>query len=507
MADVCEGTLKLRESGRAYLPMESAEDSREFEIRRKRAIFFQATGRTKGGLVGMVFRKEPKLLEDVPLPIRGQEEAEGQAAIEGHWENIDNAGTHGAVFAKELFDHALRDGHAVIFVDMPPPLPPGATLADEKRSGRRPYWIEYKAEQIINWRTRNVGGKTVLDLIVFRECTQESDGEYGQKEVTRYRVLRAPGAIYSNELTGAVESYATASWELFEEVEGQDNNTELIRVGGGAINLPEIPVVPIYGKRTGYLTSQPPLIDVALINLAHYQKYSDFSIYLHLCKPVLWFRGRDTNVKIEPIGPYTSFDVKENGTVEFAEPTGAALEACSADIKDLEARMAVLGLALVQGGNKEQATTATEEILDHVREDSDLATAARSLKDGLERALKFHAQYLDASATTGGSVELGATIEELALPAQELTAYSNMVAAKQLSLETLWSVMARAGKLPADFDAKKEREVIKKDAEDAMDEAMRAFERGDVGGVPGGRPPVNNNTGGGGDDAKTTQAA
>src|SRR5262249_12920730 len=80
--DVCEGTLHLRDFGIRYLPIEPAEDSRDFSIRLSRAIFFNAFERTLHGLVGMVFRKEPKLGKDVPEIIRGREAAEINQAEE-----------------------------------------------------------------------------------------------------------------------------------------------------------------------------------------------------------------------------------------------------------------------------------------------------------------------------------------------------------------------------------------------------------------------------------------
>jgi uncharacterized protein DUF4055 len=469
MSDVLAGTLHLREgdSKSAYLPPEPAEKSAHYGYRRDRAIFFNATDRTLNGLVGMVFRNDPKLSETVPEAIRGRKAAGDQSAVEGHWENIDNAGAHGAVFCKEVFTSALRDGHAAILVDMPPPvqrvdgLKP--TKTDEVEAGHRPYWVSYKADQIINWRTKVVNGQTKVDLIVFKECSQEPDGEYGEKEVVRYRVLR-PG-----------------SWELYREIKGQNNEIEAVLDPdnpGGPTSLSEIPVAIVYGRKEGILKSRPPLLDLALINIAHYQKYSDFSIYLHVSsRPILWFRNRDTNKQIEVISAYSAVDVGENGQVDFAETTGAALAAASQDIKDIEERMSILGLSLLVRRTGAQ-TTATEERNDQIEESSDLETAARSMRDAVELALKFHAQYLDNGATTGGNVELGASLDELTLTPEELNAYSNMVAAHQLSLETLWSQMAKAGKLPSDFDPKKEREAVENSLDAMAERMLRDFERG-----------------------------
>lgn len=449
----------MREQGPIYLPLEPGEKDQHYQYRLARAVYFNAVGITLGGSVGMVFRNDPKLTETVPEAIRGREATDDQAAVEGHWENIDNAGSHGAVFCKEVFADAMRDGHAAILVDMPPQLTEGATAADEK--GRQPYWVSYCADDIINWRTSVVNGQTRLDLIVFREINREPDGDYGEKVVTRYRVLK-PG-----------------SWALYREVE---KGKPLIFEGGGPTSLSEIPVAVAYSRKCGILLSRPPLLDLAMTNISHYQKYSDFSIYLHIAsRPVLWFRGRDTNKEIERIGPYTWFDVGPDGEVAFAETTGAALDAASTDIKDLEARMSIMGLSLLvkrTGG----PITATEERNDQIEESSDLATAARSMKDAIELALKFHAQYLDKNATTGGNVELGATLDELTLTPEEMTFWSNAVAAGQYSTETMWERLQKAGKHPAGWTAEKEKERLDEDLKrkvDLAEIAMKKFESGD----------------------------
>jgi len=470
MADTCAGTPVLRKNGIAYLPKEPAEQTDPYNYRLNRAIFFNAVDLTLAGLVGMVFRNDPKLADNVPEVIRGRE-AEGEAAaVEGEWENIDNAGTHGVVFIKDVFNNAVRDGHAAILVDMPPALEPGSTLADEMQAGRRPYWVSYCADQIINWRTSVIDGQTKLTLVVFKECSTEPDGEYGEQKVTRYRVLR-PG-----------------SWELYKEVKGENLQLSIIPDPdnpGGSTSLDEIPVAIVYSRRSGILESQPPLIDLAYTNLAHYQKYSDFSIYLHISsRPLLWFRGRDPNKKVETIGAYTFFDVGENGTVEFAETTGAALGGAAEDLKSIEERMSIMGLSLLVKRTGSQLT-ATEERGDQIEESSDLATWARSLKDAIELALRFHVQYRTPTATTGGNIEVGAALDAQEITPEEMSAWSNAVAVGQFTVETMWKVFEAGGKLPDDFDPKVEKDALEKEAQAKQEREIetqtalaRNFDRG-----------------------------
>ena len=445
---VAGGTLALRDGGSKWLPLEPAEDQRDFAIRLRRAIFFNAFERTLHGLVGMVFRKDPELAND------------NNDRLKELWENIDNAGTHGAVFSKDLFTSACKYGHSLIYVDMPPPLPEGSTLADERAMNRRPYWVMYEADQIVNWRHETINGQQMLTLLVLEEESYEPNGEYGQEEVERYRVLR-PG-----------------SWQLFREVKDEAGQTAYILESEGVTSLPYIPVSVCYSRKLGPMLSKPPLLDLALINLAHYQKYSDLSTYLHIAsRPILWFRGRDINRKVEAIGPYTFFDVdSQNGTVDFAETTGAALGAAKEDIEHLEKQMSVLGLSLL-AGNKPTQQTATETLLDTVKEESDLATAARSLQDALELALQYTAAYEGIEA---GSVALGSTMTDLTLTPEEMRVWIEG-ANKVFSLDTIYSVFQAAGKLPEDFDANQEKLNIEADAFNIGGQLIDAFNRGQVG--------------------------
>jgi hypothetical protein len=456
--DVERGTLALRAAGKKYLPQEEAEDAGDYQVKLSRAVFFNVFRRTLQGLVGMVFRKEPKFGEDVPPAIAGSEATDEQARAEGQAENIDLSGCHWTVFAKELFEKAMRDGHAFILVDMPPALPPGSTRADEMAAGRRPYWVMREKSQAVNWRSETINGRVRLAQITFRECSLEPDGEYGEKEVVRYRVLN-PGRF-----------------RIFREVKDEGGKVTYALDSEGLTSLSEIPVAVVYGHKTGFLTSAPPLLDLALLNLTHYQKYADLSTYLHIAsRPILWFRGRDKSKKVESIGPYTFFDVSEqNGEVAFAETTGAALGAARQDLQDIQEWMSVFGLSLLVKSSKKQAT-ATEEILDNVAEESPLATAAQSLKDALEAALGFHAAYL--GEPSGGSVELGATVADLTLSPEKLRVLIDAAGSK-ISLETLWSVMQRAGELPEDFSPEEERERIEASADAMADRLLSKFNAG-----------------------------
>lgn len=399
--DLCGGTLQVRSKGELYLPREPKEETEHYSYRLKRAILFNAYQRGKEALVGMVFDDDIHLDEDVPLIMRGQEESEGQAEIEGQLEDCDLNGTHISVFAKEFFENAIDDGHCFLYVDMQPRLPDGATAEDEARAGRRPYFVKYRKDQAVNWR---VDARGRLQQITFKECTYEAVGEFGEEEVIRYRVL-TPGR-----------------WQLFRVVKDGKGDMSIVPDPDnpeGETSLDYIPVSVCYTRKTGILQSIPMLIDAAITNIAHYQKYSDYSIYLHInSRPLLWFRDRADKKPIETIGPYSFLDAQH---VDFAEPKGTALGAARTDLIDLQEQMSVLLLSIL--AKKTVNKTATEERGDQRKEESALATAARSLKDCLEQALTFWADYINEP--TGGSVEFG-SVEEYEIDPQTMAALSGM---------------------------------------------------------------------------------
>jgi hypothetical protein len=94
--DLMGGTDQLHSKGPIYLPKAPGEEPANYSVRLQRAEFHNFYRRTVEGLVGLIFRKDPVLGDDVPAPIREQ------------WENIDNAGTHGDVFAADLAQDASQ---------------------------------------------------------------------------------------------------------------------------------------------------------------------------------------------------------------------------------------------------------------------------------------------------------------------------------------------------------------------------------------------------------------
>lgn len=447
--DCYAGTRAIRDKARTYLPQAPAEFEADYKSRLAAAVFWNAFRRTVQGHAGMVFRKDIKLCDDVPPAIAGVEEVEDEATdqvitprVPGHVENIDLQGTHLDVFAKETFIDALLDGHTHVLVEMPPKPVGEVTLADQQAIGRRPYWVHVKKEQVINSRKETVNGRVKLTQVTIRECLMEADGEYGEKEVKQYRVLR-PG-----------------SFEVWRKDETKPVDAQWILVEAGLVTDPsgnpltEIPLATIYANKTGFLESDPPLMAVAHENLRHYRMQSDLDHVQHLCNvPLRVIIGRSSSDEPVKISADTIIDLPVGADMKYVEPSGVGINSTQAEIDRCKANIAALGLAAL-ASKPQVKQTATESVLDYEAETSELSSMARALQDGLEAALDFHAQFLGLK--DGGSVEVNSDFARVRLTAQELTALSTLVEKRQLTVETLWDILERGEVLPDDFDSDEE---------------------------------------------------
>ena len=67
----------------------------------------------------------------------------------------------------------------------------------------------------------------------------------------------------------------------------------------GTFSLGEIPLVTIYSGKTENLVSKPPLLDIAYLNLAHFQRQADLIHSLHVAsQPMLVWKAMTIKLKI-----------------------------------------------------------------------------------------------------------------------------------------------------------------------------------------------------------------
>jgi hypothetical protein len=451
------GTRAMRAARTSYLPKEPAEDDQDYDRRLHRSTLFNGFRKTVRDMAGKVFAKPIALGEDMP-----------EQAVE--WaENIDLAGRNLTVFSHAVFRDALQTGIGFILVDMPAPLPEGATRADEQAEGRRPYFVHVKAEQVIGWKSDLIAGKETLTQVRIKECVSEDNGDWHEKEVEQIRVITAG------------QGTMPASWQIWRKKEGaHGHGDEWFLHEEGSTSLPQITLAPVYVNRTGFMQGQPPLEDLADLNVAHWQSASDQRNILHVARvPILFGAGIPQDDKGQFLISIGSITCSSDASAKlgWVEHSGAAIGSGSEDLKALEFQMQTMGLELLvpRAGDE----TATGRAIDQAAMHAPLALMALALQDALEQAFGFAMEYVGEEAGLGGQLTVNTDFGVSMRDAADLTALQAAQAAGIISKETFILELKRRGVLSDSVDPEDEIAKAEDEAPDLMGDPMA------LGGKPG----------------------
>jgi hypothetical protein len=369
------GTPAMRKAGSTYLPQWPGESDDAYKARKDTATLFPAFPRTVEVLAGKPFSKPVTLTDDVPTRIKDWCDTD-----------IDLQGRNLHAFAASLSEEALSHGITGILVDYPKAT--GArTKAEENAAGIRPYWVHIHAGNILGWRSKRINGAEVFTQLRLLEQVIEDDGEFGEKMVEQVRVL-TPGAW--------------ATYRKSEKVDPTTNKPEWISHEDGVTTLDVIPFVPIYGRRTGFMTAVPPLLELAHMNVEHWQSKSDQQTILHVARvPILFGKGLDGQPVIVGAGSMVTVD-SDKADLKYVEHTGAAIEAGRLSLLDLEDRMRQVGAELLV--IKPGKTTVAQTVAENEAGMCALQRLIEDVEDGIDQALSLTALWIKEAK--GGNVQI-----------------------------------------------------------------------------------------------------
>ena len=415
------GTRKMREAGDKLLPRWPGEDQDSWTKRKETATLFPAFRRTDSVMSGKPFAKEATLSDDAPPEIQA-------------WaEDIDREGVSLHAFAAEMLSEALAYGLCGILVESPKPTETGrpvATVAEQKAAGIRPYFVRVKHRQLLGWRCETVDGARKLTQLRISECRCAPDGDFGSMDIPRVRVLE-PG-----------------SWRVFEKL-GTTGEEKWVVVESGVTTLDYIPFVPLYGQRTGLMCGVSPLLDLAYLNVKHWQSQSDQDTITHVARvPILHAKGFADKEEIT-VGAQTA--VRSQSTeaeLVYVEHTGAAIDAGSKSLADLEEQMIQAGAELLVKTPGDRS--ATESANDAEANKSDLQRIVETFEDSLDAALQMMADY--ATLPSGGNVTLYKDFGATTLSAATAQLITTWVASGMITKETGVRELQRRGELSPDID-------------------------------------------------------
>lgn len=259
--DTLLGSPAIKGWGTEYLKPRKGQDKEDYSLFLDSAVFYNAVDKTKNGLLAVMFSEVPKW-KNYPEKFKGLFNEERRSVTK------DGNTVNG--FLKNLATEVLTTGRAGVLVDRSAYTVEGEVPPD-------PYLVTYAAEDIINWVSEidpRTGLIRITQVALLETVTEPNETGIGMREQLRMRVLCLDSEVENGVLTG--NRYY--SQRVFYEK----------NLGTASLNNPDEYIVPtLKGAKLDYIPffftgsvdnteniSKPPLLDIADLNVSHYQSYA-----------------------------------------------------------------------------------------------------------------------------------------------------------------------------------------------------------------------------------------
>lgn len=270
--DACEGEQAIKKGGERYLPSVnpqdiSTENADRNEQYKARASYYNATGRTKAGLIGVAFSKDAT----VTLP----------PGLDYLLTNANGDGIGLEQLAQKSLGRVCSLGRAGLFVDYPAT---SGQMSKSETAGKGATILHYHPRNIINWDAETVDGITRLSLVVLREAsTFREPGEFRHTDSLRYRVLELVDGVYQVRV-----------FDQNKEGFAETDNYQPTNSSGQHWN--EIPFTFIGSENNDSEFDPAPLADLSFLNIAHYRNSADLEESSFIAgQPTLVISGLNQN--------------------------------------------------------------------------------------------------------------------------------------------------------------------------------------------------------------------
>lgn len=386
--DCLAGQRKIKDERTKYLPKPgcSTDTDERYSSYLMRAVFLNFTGETRKNLVGQCFAIKPVY--------------SGPVELEALLDSIDGAGVSGEQQSKCALGMVLAFSRAGIFTDYPK-TDGDATKEDVETGNIAPKIILYHPKQIINWDTIQRGARTITSFVMIEETYVKEDDGYNKEMATQWRELRL---VDDSTYTIRIWRRNDTVFEKYSEAVPQDSN---------GLPFDEIPFDFIGADANNSACERPLLLDIAMLNIAHYIDSADYQETVHMVgQPTPWASGLDQNW-IDNImggkmhlGSRAVIPLPVDAQVGFLQVEANTLPKEAMDQKEDQARQ--LGAKMVE--KKEVAQTATEKSLDEASRSSILAGVCTNVSEAYKRALNWATKYTGVENKAEGYPQ-GATYE------------------------------------------------------------------------------------------------
>lgn len=455
--DCIDGEVKVKGAKAKYLPQPNAEDESEENLARfkayiERAVFYNVTARTLKGFVGQVFLRDPVVEVPTLLQIVN--------------EDANGGGVSLTQSSKKAVGYVLSHGRAGLFVDYPA-TEGVASRAQLEAGDIRPTVNLYAPWRVLNWRTTKRGAREILSLVVLSETYIQSDDGFEMKEAEQFRVLRL-GKSQDNVQDNIDEGVDVYTVEVWRKEGGNFGISESYqpRDSSGAL-LKEIPFTFIGSENNDVEIDNPPLYDLASLNIAHYRNSADYEESCFIVgQPTPYFAGLTEEWVNKVMGGTVTLGSR--GAVPLPEGGSAGLLQATSNTMPKEAmehkerQMVALGAKLVEQTTVQR--TATEADLEATSENSTLTSSAKNVSAAYQWGLEWCAIFVGVPES-GIKFELNTEFDIANMTPQERAQVVSEWQSGAISFTEMRENLRKAG--VAKLDDKKAKEEIDAELADA----------------------------------------
>jgi hypothetical protein len=213
-------------------------------------------------------------------------------------------------------------------------------------------------------------------------------------------------------------------------------------------SLPIIPIVPIYTNRQGMLRSSPLLIDIAYLNVAHYQRQADLLHALHIAAmPILVLEGWD-DASSTSVGVNYALRMDPGNKAYYVQSDASSFESQANMLLMLEQQMSTLGVTKLLG-QKFVAESADAKRIDQSQANSVLSIISMELENSLQQAFNMAAAYMSIAPP---KVSIERDFDYYRLIGQDVSVLSGLVKDKQLTVEAFLKMLKSGEVMPDSVD-------------------------------------------------------
>jgi hypothetical protein len=451
--DCMEGQAAMVAARGKYLRT-VGEQEKDFTDYLKSAFFYGGLRRTVQGLRGAITQKDP-VVKTPPLlkPLLDDMVPQGRVPL--------------SVLIQRVLDPLLSVGRIGLLVDMP----------ENPQPGNRPYVTLRDARDIMDWRTAVVGNDEILTRVVLRESLildNPADMDGPGIEVEQYRKLELRGtpgsgketywqSVYRLKPRGDEEKPEGNAWVLVDEVQPTR----------GGVPLTRIPFIVLGPQGIQYDVADPPMLDLANANIAHWQLSADYGHTMHLCSsPTAFIEGplaTEVQGSTQGMRPQVQFGagvclrLMAGAHVGYASPNPAVLTEVRQALGEKKQEMAILGARLLEEPPNTQET-ATSANLRHSGEQANLASIAKAASTGIEEVLRWIGWWMGTEETSGDvqdvEIKLNTDFTAAQMSVQDATQLMTMWQSGAISYPTFYAALEAGGMTRANVNWQQELAAI-----------------------------------------------